>query len=127
MFQTEQKSILILDDDADISAIFKLGIQRKFNIEVFTFTDPFLALEDFRINSDTYGLVISDLRMPAMNGYEFVQQIKKIKPDMKVLLMSAFDYEYSNPPSSFSKSDIDGFIEKPVSLYKLNDMILANI
>jgi hypothetical protein len=41
--------------------------------------------------------------------------------------MSAFDYEYSNPPSSFSKSDIDGFIEKPVSLYKLNDMILANI
>ncbi|HEY7572523.1 MAG TPA: response regulator [Nitrososphaeraceae archaeon] len=118
---------MILDDDIDIGNLFKHEIQRKFNSEVFTFTDPVLALEDFRINSETYGLVISDIRMPIMNGYEFVEQIKNIKPDMKVLLMSAYEYEYSNLPNGFLQSDIDGFIEKPVSLYKLNEMILANI
>jgi DNA-binding NtrC family response regulator len=69
MLRTGQKSILILDDDADIGNLFKHGIQRKFNSEVFTFTDPVLALEDFRINSETYGLIISDIRMPVMNGY----------------------------------------------------------
>jgi hypothetical protein len=46
---------------------------------------------------------------------------------MKVLLMSAYDYEYSNLPNGFSQSDIDGFIEKPVSLNKLNEIIYANI
>ena len=91
MLPTKQKSILVLDDDPDIGSIFRLGLQRKFGSDVFAFTDPFLALEHFKINSERYGLVISDVRMPVMNGYEFVTKVKQINPDVKVWLMSAFE------------------------------------
>ena len=43
MIGIEQKSILVLDDDPDIGSIFKLGLQRKFDSDIFVFTDPFLA------------------------------------------------------------------------------------
>jgi DNA-binding NtrC family response regulator len=91
MLRTKQKSILVLDDDPDIGNIFKVGLQRRFDSDVFAFTDPFLALEHFKINSERYGLVISDVRMPVMNGYEFVSNVKQINPDVKVCLMSAFE------------------------------------
>jgi len=91
MLRMSQKSILVLDDDPDIGNIFKLGLQKKFAYDVFAFTDPFLALEHFKLNSEIYGLVISDVRMPAMNGYEFVTKVKQINRDVKVCLMSAFE------------------------------------
>jgi DNA-binding NtrC family response regulator len=52
-------SILILDDDFDITTVIKIALQRH-GYNVFGFTDPFLALEHFKINHSTY----SDLRMP---------------------------------------------------------------
>ena len=91
MLRTEYKSILILDDDHDIGNIFKIGLQRKLDSEVFVFTDPFLASEHFKLNSERYGVVISDVRMPTMNGYEFVTKVKQINPDVKICLMSAFE------------------------------------
>ena len=91
MIGIEQKSILVLDDDPDIGSIFKLGLQRKFDSDIFVFTDPFLALEHFKINCERYGVVISDVRMPVMNGYEFVTKVRQINPEVKICLMSAFE------------------------------------
>lgn len=122
MLRTSQKSILVLDDDPDIGNIFKLGLQKKFAYNVFAFTDPFLALEHFKLNSEIYGLVISDVRMPAMNGYEFVTKVKQINRDVKVCLMSAFeinDLELGLPKSV----RIDEFLQKPLSLEKLTKII----
>ena len=83
-----------------------------------------MALETFRQTPSSYDLVISDIRMPHLSGYELVQQIKKIKPEINILLMSAFEYKDSDFQKGFSSSDIAGFIEKPVSLHKLNEMVL---
>jgi DNA-binding response OmpR family regulator len=109
------KHILVLDDDFDIVSIIKISLQkRRFN--VFAFTDPFLALEHFEINSKNYGLVLSDVRMPGMPGFEFVRKVRKIEPNVKILLMSAFeisDLEFSRALPSDTK--IDGFVQKPVS------------
>ncbi len=44
------------------------------------FTDIFSALDHFNSNSEDHDIVISDIRMPGMNGYEFVKQLKKINP-----------------------------------------------
>ncbi|MGC1927375.1 MAG: response regulator [Candidatus Nitrosopolaris sp.] len=63
----------------------------RFSFHVFGFTEPATALEHFRINSKKYGLVISDLRVPEINGYEFMKKVKKIKPEVKVFFMTAFD------------------------------------
>ena len=71
------KSILVLDDEFDVMNIIKLGLQKKGRFEVYGFTDPALALEHFKANTKQYRLVISDIRMPKMNGYEFVREVKK--------------------------------------------------
>ena len=129
MLRMSQKSILVLDDDPDIGNIFKLGLQKKFAYDVFAFTDPFLALEHFKLNSKIYGLVISDVRMPAMNGYEFAQQIKRIKSNVKIILMSAFGFEYCDRSFAgpLQNSDIDAFIEKPIPLIKLGTIVLTTL
>ncbi len=82
--------ILIVDDEFDIMSIFKQALKKK-GFHVFGFTDPLLALEHFQINIKRYGLVISDLRMPGMNGYEFVKKVNEIKPEIKIFLMTAFE------------------------------------
>lgn len=116
-------SILVLDDDFDINNLFKMALQKQ-GYSVFCFTDPFLALEHFTINQSTYSLVISDLRMPCMSGFRFLQNIKLVKPKTKVLLMSSFDITVDSEFCSQSKGyEIDGFIQKPVSIKKLNGII----
>ena len=109
------KHILVLDDDFDIVSLIKILLQKS-HFNVFAFTDPFLALEHFEINSRDYGLVLSDVRMPGMPGFEFVRKVREIEPNVKILLMSAFeisDLEFSRALPSDTK--IDGFVQKPVS------------
>jgi DNA-binding NtrC family response regulator len=116
------QSIFIIDDEFDIVSVLKQGIDKR-GFRVFGFTDPYLALEHFKINSQLYGLVITDLRMPGMNGYEFIKKVKEIKPQVKVFFMTAFsinDVEFSRILPSVK---IEEFIEKPVSLKKLVSLI----
>ena len=116
-------SILVLDDDFDITTLIKISLQRH-GYNVFGFTDPFLALGDFKINHSTYSLVIFDLRMPSMSGFQFIQNINIIRPKINVLLMSAFDVIGDSEFSTHSnKYEIDGFLQKPISIKKLNSII----
>ena len=97
----------------------------KVGLSVSFFTDPLMALETFRQTPSDYDLVISDIRMPHLNGYEFVRQIKMIRRDVKVILMSAF--ELRDAPNSFSNSDVEKFLEKPITLHKLNEIVLEYV
>ena len=115
-------SVLVLDDDFDINNMLKMSLQ-KHGYNVFGFTDPLLALEHFKINHSTYSLVLSDLRMPVMNGFEFVKYVKKINPKTKVLLMTAFEINEMEFTRVLPKPKIDGFIQKPISMRKLNVII----
>ena len=117
------KSILILDDEFDIMSVLKQGIDKR-GFRVFAFTDPYLALEHFQLNSESYGLVITDLRMPGMNGYEFTKKVKEIKPQVKVFFMTAFSINDIEFRRVLPYVKIDEFIEKPVSVKKL--VILIN-
>jgi CheY-like chemotaxis protein len=80
---------------------------------VFGFTDPLLALEHFQLNSGQYGLVVSDLRMPAMNGYEFVKG-QRNKAKVKVFLMTTFEIDDNEFTRLLQSVNIDEFIRKPV-------------
>ena len=102
-----------MDDELDIVIIFRQAL-RKQGYHVFGFTDPKLALEHFKLNANNYALVISDVRMPSMNGFELAASVKAINPQAKVVLMSAFeisDLEFSTPPAK-----INDFIRKPVDV-----------
>jgi DNA-binding response OmpR family regulator len=108
-------SILILDDEFDLSMLVK-QILRKDNFKnVFAFTDPLLALEHFKINHKDYSLIISDIRMPIMNGFEFVREARKINPKVKILLMTAFEIDDKEFARVLPNPKIDGLIRKPTS------------
>jgi len=116
------KSILVLDDDLDIIVIIKSVLQKQ-GFVVFGFTDPYLALEHFKINANGYGLVISDVRMPGMNGFEFVSRVKELKPDIKAILMTAFEInDIKNSKLLPAGIRIDAYIQKPISIQALTSL-----
>ena len=122
----DRNSILALDDDYDVTVIIRMGLGTR-GLNVLTFTSPNLALEHFKSNAANYSLVISDLRMPGMNGFEFIKKVKEINPDIKVFLMTAFEInnlEFSNAISSLK---VDEFITKPITIEKLTAMVEKHI
>jgi DNA-binding NtrC family response regulator len=117
-----QMMVQIVDDEFDILNVIKLYLQ-KVGLNVFGFTDPNLALEHFRINCKDYILVVSDIRMPGMNGFEFVRKLREISPAIKVLLMSAFEANSTELSIGLGGAKIEGFIQKPISLRKLSSIV----
>ena len=126
-FKDNVNNILILDDEFEIMTLLKMALERQ-KYSVCGFIEPLTALEHFKINCTKYGLVISDIRMPAMNGFDFVKNIRQIRSDVKVLLMSAFTVENDSDFIATSKShNIDGFIQKPFSIKQLINTIENHI
>ena len=115
-------SILVLDDEFDIINPIKQSLGR-IGLHVYAFTDPLLAFEHFRINCKNYILVISDIRMPGMNGFEFIQKVKEISPAIKVLLMSAFEINSTELSTGLEGAKVEGFIQKPISLHQLSSIV----
>jgi two-component SAPR family response regulator len=73
---------------------------------------------------DRHDLVISDIRMPGMNGYEFVKQVKKIYPQVKIILMSSFERDDNNLLLDVSSDvKIDTFLQNPFSLDILTNLV----
>jgi response regulator RpfG family c-di-GMP phosphodiesterase len=89
-----------------------------------TFADPLAALEHFSSNSKYHNIVISDIIMPGMNGYEFVKQIKNINPQVKVILMSACEIEDKKLSNLLADLKIGAFIKKPFSSKMLKSVIV---
>ena len=116
------KFILALDDEFDIVTLVKQGLQ-KYGFNVFAFTEPLMALEHFKLNIKDYDMVISDIRMPGMNGYEFVKRVKQIKIEVKVILMTAFEIKDMEFYNTLPSVKIDAFVQKPLSINQLRHII----
>jgi DNA-binding NtrC family response regulator len=121
--------IMVVDDNLDIATLVKITLQRVGFKNVFAFTKPFLALEHFKINYDDYCLVIADIRMPELNGFEFAKAISREKPGIEIVLMTAFDVDDKTllTMNGRYKKNISGIIQKPMSPSKLAEMIMAQI
>ena len=122
-----ENKIMVVDDDFDNATLVKMTLQRNGFKNVIAFTKPSLALENFRINYKDYGLVISDIKMPETNGFEFARSVSRIKPKIKVLLMTGFDYDSTLVNMNKKYNNIGGIIQKPVSPAKLASMAIAQI
>jgi DNA-binding NtrC family response regulator len=125
-FSSVNKTILVLDDELEIVTLIKHLLQR-YRYRTFGFTNPFLAFEHFMLNSKNYSLIISDVRMPMMNGFEFVKKVREIVPSVKVILMSAFDINDPMYRRLSSSLKIDGFIQKPFSLKQVISTIMKQL
>ena len=111
-----RNSILVVDDDPDISKLIKQSLTKN-GFKVYAFTDPMAALEDFKINCKTCRIILSDIRMPGINGYELVKKAKEIDKQIKVILMSAFEINEREFHNLLPDIKVDAFLQKPFSLH----------
>jgi DNA-binding NtrC family response regulator len=119
------KSILAVDDENAIVDIIKQSLQRQ-EFKVCTFTDPFKALAHFNSafkEEDYHHIVLSDIRMPGMNGYEFVRKVKENNPKVRIVLMSAFEIQQKEFHNLLPDIKIDAFLQKPFRIQQLNDTV----
>ena len=114
-------SILLVDDEPDIINTIKRWLQAD-GFRVYGFADPLQALQYFQNNCDQIDLVLADIRMQKMNGFELVKKIKAIRPETKVVLMTAL--EFTEDMSEILPSiKIDGFMLKPGRIESLVNTI----
>jgi two-component system, cell cycle response regulator CpdR len=118
------KCILIVDDEYDILNLLKQWLQLD-GFNVCTFADPLMALEHFNSNFKHYSVVISDIMMPGINGYEFVRKVKRSSHQVKIILMSSLEMEQDSELSTVLPDlDVWGFIQKPFSLDMLRNTMV---
>jgi two-component system, OmpR family, response regulator ChvI len=111
------RRILIVDDEPDIISVFKMVLEMN-DFEVDAYNDPSLALSNFKQNA--YGLVILDIRMPHINGFELYKKIRTIDDKVNVCFMTAFDDYRQEFKKSFPMLDeLKCFIRKPNAIEDL--------
>jgi DNA-binding NtrC family response regulator len=122
MRERNRDLLMVVDDEHDILQILRLGLTR-YGHKVMTFSDPLLALEEFKINHCDYQLLLTDLRMPAMSGIELGKKIKLIDSEVKLMIMTAFElssYELSHHLPFVRAEDL---LRKPISLSNICKVI----
>jgi DNA-binding NtrC family response regulator len=118
--------LLVVDDDSDILHVLKLGLLKN-RFLVNAFTNPEEALQSFRANSESYCLMLSDVRMPNLSGIQLARKAKEINPNVKVMLMTAFEIRDNEFSKVFPSTQVDGFVQKPIGIRELTDKILSII
>ena len=120
------KRILIVDDDPDITLTFKSALQRENDkFEVYTFNDPLLVLLQFK--PSFYDLLLVDINMPNMNGFELCTEILKVDVNVRICFMSAGEVNYEAIREIYPTISIGCFIKKPIAIDYLLKRIKAEL
>ena len=122
---TGQPVIMVVDDEPDL----RIMVERYLSVWKFDtegYGDPVKALEAFRAGPSRYSLVLTDVRMPYMSGIEFANEILKITPDMKIVLMTAFDVT-DGMLSSLPTIGHSEILRKPFRLAQICDSIKKKV
>lgn len=88
-------------------------------MKVLRFTEPVNALEHFKMNRNDYALIISDLRMPVINGMQLLKTIKDLNPSTRTVLTTDFDYDSKLIQDYTKKQIINGMLQKPLQPHEL--------
>ena len=114
------KRILIVDDDVDVTITFKAAIESNNDndvnkkIEVNTSNNPIVALSEFKPNF--YDLLLVDINMPHMNGFELCEKILAIDINVKVCFMYSVEINPEGLREIYPALSLGCFIRKPVSI-----------
>jgi CheY-like chemotaxis protein len=127
------KRILIVDDDPDITLTFKVGLDgvfygdddKKKKFEVYTYNDPLLVVKEFK--PDFYDLLLTDIYMPNMNGFQLGQKILELDVNVRVCFMSASRVNIQALRELYPNVSFGCFIEKPVSIKYLIERLSAEL
>lgn len=112
--------ILFVDDEKDIVETIRGGLTKR-GYEVEVYNDPKKALVNFVPN--TYDLILLDVKMPEMSGFELYDEIKKKDARAKIRFLTAFEFRPDEPKKILSDLTGNDFIYKPITISKLVEMI----
>jgi CheY-like chemotaxis protein len=122
--ESKKKKVLVVDDEPDNASVFSMGLEDH-EFEVDTFIDPLLALAAFKAGK-RYDILLLDIKMPDMDGFELYNKIKEIDDKAKVCFLTAFGEGYHeefrkrfSASSSAPPSDAT-FVRKPI---RLDDLV----
>jgi len=111
-----------VDDEIELADLFKEFLKKE-GFNAISFTDPIMALEYFRETSGKHSLIITDMRMPDINGIDLAKNIREINNEIKIFLMTAFDAKDLKYHENFKIARIDRIIQKPIRFPDLREMI----
>jgi DNA-binding NtrC family response regulator len=109
---------MVVDDEIDILNSFG-EVLNLHGINARTFPNPEGAIEEFKENHSNYKLVISDIRMSPLSGFEFTKKLRDIDPAVKVIFMTAFEIERDN----LRELDTYEFFNKPIKMDNLIQLV----
>ena len=123
------KRILIIDDHFDTTLTFKAALETCDNnnkeFEVYTCNDPLAALLEFKPNF--YDLLLIDINLPYMNGFELSEKILKLDVNVKVCFMSAGEVNHGAIREIHPSLNIGCFMQKPVTIDYLIKRVKAEL
>lgn len=122
-FKSNQRRLMIVDDEKDLLFVYKRALELA-GMEISTFDNPDMAFKEFKENSEKYSLLLTDMRMPSMNGYELINKVKAIRPEIGTIIISAYNITEDEITRNLNPNvKIDGLICKPVALERLREII----
>jgi two-component system response regulator ChvI len=112
------KRILLVDDEPDIIYWAKAVLEKN-EFVVDSYTDPTLALSNFK--PGLYDLLLLDIKMPEMDGFDLYEKMKEIDSKVRVCFLTASElfYEEYRRPDASATQDKEYFIQKPCENEKL--------
>ncbi len=125
----KNRIVSIIDDELDITQLYQDAIYGHIDgISVVCFNNPVTALEHFIENKKDYALVISDLRMPNLNGLDLLSKIKMLNSNVRTILVSAYEVKEDEVFQKYMKEGtIDLFIEKPIPIDWLRQKVREQV
>ena len=118
-----KKKILLVDDEQDITTVVKRGLEQTGKYTVDAFNRPKDALANFK--AGVYDLLIIDIKMPGMTGFQLYKELIKIDPRPKICFITAFEMYYDEFKKLFPSLDVKCFIRKPVTISDLTKEVDA--
>ena len=109
------QNVMVVDDEAELANLYRESL-KKSGFQTVSFTDPLLAVKDFSHNIDKYSLLITDLRMPHLNGIEFANEIRQYNQHVQILLLTAYFDDDRLTSEDFINANFAEVVEKPDSL-----------
>jgi DNA-binding response OmpR family regulator len=123
------KRILVVDDDIDITLTFKSALEEYYHddkrFEVYTYNNPLVALSEFKPHF--YDLLLTDINMPGMNGFQFSQMVLELDVNVRVCFITAGEINIEALREIYPKINLGCFIHKPVSIDYLIKRLKAEL
>jgi len=117
---SSQDTILVVEDEENLRDLLKMVLEEN-GFKVLEAVDGVQALEIFTAHKDEIGVVLSDLGLPRLGGWEAFLKMREINPELKGILASGF--LNSDVRSAIIKSGARDFIQKPYNSIKIIAMI----